>query len=175
MHLTAFTPRSTHIHIHATLLALPLAIFSLSSLSYPKWSCCEKRLPQPWHRTPFSTSLPSAANRKDKLLKLAQSGKTQKSKTSHQLLFCPVNILHDRAATSPVSPSLRQHAKVAESSWKVRWHVCVGGLIRKSDSTLWSVQPHLLSIANIAVPSLCHEEKHAGMCVAFQDVDIVQA
>lgn len=151
-------------------LAQRLAIFSPGSLSCPKWSCCKKRLPQPWHRTPFSTSLPSAANRDDKWATTCWIEPNQvkyrvKKTTSPQLLFCPLHILHDTAATSPAPPFPPPPSSppdsVERTQWallwvEVHWHVYVGGCIWKSDSTLWSMRPHLFSTA---VPSMCIGEQ----------------
>lgn len=58
-------------HVVVMPLVQSLAIFSPGSLHHSKWSCCEERkkngeISKLWHGTPFSTSLHSTANRKNK-------------------------------------------------------------------------------------------------------------
>lgn len=88
------------------------------------------------------------------LLNWAQSGKTQGENTplsSYPALFT-VHMTQQQQVPSP-RPMTAWKALL----WvEVHWHVCVGGCIRKSDSMLWSVQPHLFSTA---APSLSIKEQ----------------
>lgn len=154
-------------------LAQLLAIFSPGSLSCPKWSCCEKRLPQPGHRTPFSTTLPSAADRLDKWATTCWIEPNQvkhrgKKTLSSQLLFCPVNILHDTAATSPIPPnSLTAWKGLSERccGWKFTGMSVLAAASGKVTQRCGQCN-HTYSLR----PSLpwASRNKHVGMCASLQ-------
>lgn len=125
----SYTPANMHkLYTYTHAPASALAIFSPGSISYPKWSCREKKIASALTELNFPLVFHQQLMKKTTKAQPAEINLIRSNaewEKSTQLLLWPLNILHDTAATSPPPPTLLSVAERFEQAlvWvEVRWH-----------------------------------------------------